>query len=244
MATAKPSVIAEWATQDEVDVVTGAANKVAPTAQFVLSGQKRRQPVIRPYLNYTLNNHGEWIKYISEQLAGLGTPILEAAYPIGTIYENKTDGTNPATLLGFGTWAPCGTGRFLVGIDGGQVEFDTAGKTGGAKTHSHSVSGATAGHSITTNQMPQHAHGYRDRYHVESAAVSAGATYKEAAPVGYNSNLGTDGTDSDNDTFLYYNSTTSSAGSGEAHSHNVSITSSTASSLPPYEVVYRWYRTA
>lgn len=243
MATAKPSVIAEWATQDEVDVVTGAANKVAPTAQFVLSGQKRRQPVIRPYLNYTLNNHGEWIKYISEQLAGLGTPILEAAYPIGTIYENKTDGTNPATLLGFGTWAPCGTGRFLVGIDGGQVEFDTAGKTGGAKTHSHSVSGATAGHAITIEQMPSHIHSYSDIYYIGSAAETAAATNKFLES-GYNGEVGSGSTDYDNDTFLYRTETTNSTGGSETHSHNVSITSSTASSLPPYEVVYRWYRTA
>lgn len=29
---------------------------------------------------------------------------LAEAYPVGTVYVNATDSTNPATLLGFGTW--------------------------------------------------------------------------------------------------------------------------------------------
>lgn len=61
-------------------------------------------------------------------------PILEADNPIGTIREFNVS-TNPATLLGFGTWAAHGTGRITVAIDTGQTEFDTLGETGGAKTH-------------------------------------------------------------------------------------------------------------
>src|SRR5680860_400650 len=30
--------------------------------------------------------------------------IMQSLNPIGTIYTNKTDATNPATLFGFGTW--------------------------------------------------------------------------------------------------------------------------------------------
>lgn len=71
----------------------------------------------------------------------------QAMYPVGSIYLNATDGTNPATLLGFGTWTAFGAGRVPVGIDISQVEFDTAGETGGAKTH-----------TLTTAEMPAHAH--------------------------------------------------------------------------------------
>ena len=54
-------------------------------------------------------------------------------YPVGSIYTNATDATDPATLLGFGTWAIFGAGKVPVGIDSSQVEFDTAGETGGSK---------------------------------------------------------------------------------------------------------------
>jgi hypothetical protein len=37
--------------------------------------------------------------------------FLDTIYPIGSIYTNATDGTNPGTLLGFGTWARICTRR-------------------------------------------------------------------------------------------------------------------------------------
>jgi hypothetical protein len=68
--------------------------------------------------------------------------IFNLIYPIGTIREFNV-ATNPATLLGFGTWSDFGTGRMTVAIDASQVEFDTNGETGGAKTknlsHAHQV---------------------------------------------------------------------------------------------------------
>lgn len=60
--------------------------------------------------------------------------IASQLNPIGTIRE-FTVSTNPATLLGFGTWSAHGTGRVTVAIDAGQTEFDTLGETGGEKTH-------------------------------------------------------------------------------------------------------------
>ena len=61
-------------------------------------------------------------------------------YPVGSIYINASVSTNPATLLGFGTWTAFGAGRVMVGLDAGQTEFDTAEETGGAKTHTLQVS--------------------------------------------------------------------------------------------------------
>lgn len=71
---------------------------------------------------------------------------LEAAWPVGSVYLSMVT-TNPAILLGFGVWSSIGSGRALVGIDNSQVEFDTLGKTGGAKTH-----------TLTTAELPAHAH--------------------------------------------------------------------------------------
>lgn len=57
-----------------------------------------------------------------------------AQFPIGWILESAVN-TNPATFLGYGTWEAYGAGRVTVGLDSGQTEFDTAGETGGEKTH-------------------------------------------------------------------------------------------------------------
>jgi hypothetical protein len=74
-------------------------------------------------------------------------PDLSVLYPVGSVYINAAVSTNPGTLLGFGTWAAFGAGRVLVGLDAGDVDFDTVEETGGAKTH-----------TLTINEMPSHTH--------------------------------------------------------------------------------------
>ena len=72
---------------------------------------------------------------------------LQAVYPVGSIYINAAVTTNPATLLGFGTWAAFGTGRVIVGYNASDSDFDALQETGGSKTHTLSVS-----------EMPSHTH--------------------------------------------------------------------------------------
>ena len=76
-----------------------------------------------------------------------GTNVLEKVYPVGSIYINATSSTNPATLLGFGTWVAFGAGKVIVGLDSSDTDFDTAEETGGAKTH-----------TLTTSEIPSHTH--------------------------------------------------------------------------------------
>ena len=59
--------------------------------------------------------------------------IAGVSYPVGSIFLSVVS-TNPATLLGVGTWAAIGTGRVLVGINAADTDFDTVKETGGAKT--------------------------------------------------------------------------------------------------------------
>jgi hypothetical protein len=66
--------------------------------------------------------------------SSLAIEIGQIIYPVGKICEFNVS-TNPAALLGFGTWAAFGTGRVTVAIDTGQTEFDVNGETGGEKTH-------------------------------------------------------------------------------------------------------------
>jgi hypothetical protein len=63
---------------------------------------------------------------------------LEVVWPVGSIFLS-TVATNPATLMGFGTWQAFGTGRVLVGCDAGDPDFDMVEETGGSKTHKHTI---------------------------------------------------------------------------------------------------------
>jgi len=58
--------------------------------------------------------------------------ILELVYPIGSYYFNDSDDTNPATLLGIGTWSAV-EGRVLVGKEASGT-FETAQEELGAET--------------------------------------------------------------------------------------------------------------
>ena len=76
--------------------------------------------------------------------------LFEKIYPVGSIYENASDSTNPSELLGFGEWESFGEGRVLVGIDKNEnpdEDFAKAGSTGGEKTH-----------ILTNPEMPSHTH--------------------------------------------------------------------------------------
>ena len=90
------------------------------------------------------------------------TTIVDAAIlaaklalnPVGSIYTNASDGTNPATLLGFGTWSAFGTGRVLVAIDSSNTLMDAAEETGGSAdavviAHNHTLTDPGHIHSVS-----------------------------------------------------------------------------------------------
>ena len=71
--------------------------------------------------------------------------INNLVYPVGSIYTNMAVSTNPATLLGVGTWVTYAAGRVLVGIDGST--FDTLDENLGSETT-----------TLTASQIPAHVH--------------------------------------------------------------------------------------
>lgn len=78
--------------------------------------------------------------------------VLQLAYPVGSVWISATTGDNPATVLGFGTWAPV-EGRFLAGEDPLDANFTPVGKTAGTSEVSLSRDGwgsATYGGNPTT----------------------------------------------------------------------------------------------
>lgn len=63
-------------------------------------------------------------------------PDFKGAWPVGSVFLAVV-ATNPATLLGFGTWARIAIGQMLVGFKTGDADFGALEKTGGAKTAGH-----------------------------------------------------------------------------------------------------------
>ena len=74
--------------------------------------------------------------------------LWDQIYPVGSIYIT-VNATNPSVLFG-GTWEQL-KGKFLVGVDSSDTDFETSGKTGGEKTH-----------TLTVDEMPSHTHDMDD----------------------------------------------------------------------------------
>ena len=79
---------------------------------------------------------------------------LSALYPVGSIYMNSSVTTNPATLLGFGTWTAFGAGRVPVGYNASNALFDALEETGGnadaiTVSHTHTATSTDSGHTHT-----------------------------------------------------------------------------------------------
>ena len=96
-----------------------------------------------------------------ESMSGGPAGPAGEAFPVGAVFLSVV-ATNPATLLGYGTWAALAAGRVLVGINAGDPDFDTVKETGGAKTHTLATANLPAhnhpvtdpGHTHTTQRFP------------------------------------------------------------------------------------------
>tara|TARA_E500000305_G_scaffold107621_1_gene108008 strand:+ start:335 stop:1006 length:672 start_codon:yes stop_codon:yes gene_type:complete len=144
---------------------------------------------------------------------------LVGAYPVGSIYMNATVATNPATLLGFGTWAAFGAGKVPVGLNASDSDFDTVEETGGSKdsiipTHNHTAA------SVVDD--PGHNHTFT-RYSQLQGGTGGSTFWVNATTV--NTSTAT--------TNITVTTTTANAGE-----------SATGKNLQPYVVVYMWKRTA
>jgi microcystin-dependent protein len=166
------------------------------------------------------------------------------AFPVGSVFIAVVS-TNPATLLGYGTWSAFAAGRVLVGRDSGDSDFDTAEETGGEKTH-----------TLTTAEMPSHTHVQDAHNHTQDAhthtqnahshvqSLPTSQTGSQASGTRDTSTTGStaDALSTASATAVNQNATATNqaatatnqnAGGGGAHNN-----------LQPYVVVYMWKRTA
>lgn len=201
---------------DEFDAIQTAVNSKADTNNAALTGTPTA-PTAGASVNTTQLST---TAYVTSAITTAVAATKAALFPVGTIYTQAAVSTNPATLLGFGTWAAFGAGRVMVGIDSGDTAFDTLNETGGSAdatipTHTHSATS-----SVTD---PGHAHG------IQLTGNTGGGTFTLAgqniAGNTQNTNTATTG--------ISVSTSVANAGS-----------SGTDANLQPYIVVYMWKRTA
>jgi len=97
------------------------------------------------------------------------TDLWKTIYPVGAVYFSYVS-TDPGTLFG-GTWSAITGGKFIVTYDSTDTDFNAAGDTGGAKTH-----------TLTTNEMPAHTH-YGNSKSGAGVSIFEAATDYTAAPI-------------------------------------------------------------
>lgn len=154
-------------------------------------------------------------------------------WPVGSVFLAVVS-TDPATLLGYGTWTQIAGGRVLVGQTGSDADFDTAEETGGSKTSSHThdyTQVVQHAHTVSiTDPGHQHGEGYRN-------TGTAGTAGVQGASTANNANIANG-----------VQSNTTGITASTANPAGSVATGTTASAAPsivqPYLVVYIWKRTA
>ena len=152
------------------------------------------------------------------------TAFVQAAFqilhPVGSIYFNATNSTNPGTLLGFGTWTAFGAGRVPVGFDSTNALFDTAEETGG------SADAITVSHTHTATSTvtdPGHNHTYTAHL---NTAVAGPVSLADRMPL------------------TTSNTSTATTGITVATTNASTGSSGTNANYQPYITVFMWKRTA
>jgi hypothetical protein len=128
---------------------------------------------IETAVNTKADINGDASEAFSATTASVGTNTTQVAttafvqaqyaYPVGAIFTTTVAYANSAAVvaaIGGTTWTAFGAGKVLVGVDASDTDFDTVEETGGAKTH-----------TLTISEMPAHTHSY-DRQVTSTDALS------------------------------------------------------------------------
>lgn len=157
------------------------------------------------------------------------------AFPVGAVFIAVVS-TDPATLLGYGTWSAFGAGKVMVGLDSGDTDFDAAEETGGAKTKTIAQANlpniSTGAGTAHTHTQDAHVHTQR-RNNTTTGANSGWTTAFDASssnPVA-DVNTGTGSTVAVNQ-------------DESAHTHSLGGSGTALNVMNPYIVCYFWKRTA
>jgi hypothetical protein len=224
----------------------------------MVSGQSYRDGRVMGYkktVSVDMSNisTGQYLQLSGSNFIGNTPTGGGAAFPIGSIFMAVVS-TNPATLLGYGTWVAFGAGRMLIGHNAGDPDFDTVEETGGAKTsaailaHTHPITDPGHNHTQNSHNHTQNSHNHTQDSHLHT--------------IGTGTTDGTPGIDSATTSSTLRNTgsttatnqattATNQAATATNNSNTTGITGTASAgsgtSFPimnPYIVVYLWKRTA
>lgn len=197
---------------------------------------------------------------------------LSRMYPVGSIYQNKINPTNPATLFGFGTWQEIND-KFLVSASHNSFS-DTEPKYEGVNTavrtsvtleianlpsHSHPIGGNTGDGTASFTIEPHKAditvsHNHSHTFPIIVADRSGGLLITRASyDSGPDGNMTTRLLSDDNPDAIWctvYDNGHNHGVTQSPHTHplpaNTGNTGSATafSIIPSYQAVYTWYRSA
>ena len=202
--------------------VSGELSTLAPKASPGLTGTPTAPTAAVDTNNTQIATCGFVRNAIAKYAPMLDT--MKKIYPVGSIYMS-TVSTNPATLLGFGTWEAMPAGRVLL----------AQGKSSWGTTYNAGSTGGEATHQLTVGEMPSHNHtGSTNTTGNHSHNTPTTGTY-EGNGKGYDPGGGNNPN--------YTQCFTSEAGS---HSHTITIqntgSSQSHNNMQPYIVCYIWKR--
>ena len=149
------------------------------------------------------------------------TGLINAIYPVGSVYMNASSDTNPATLLGVGTWQKI-EAKFLFAS--GEIPIDATTSAG----FDRGTTGGEWRHTLTTDEMPSHTHIQNGHSHGISHLFSGGAGGSQTLVTKSDDRKDTYTPSTDSAT-----ATNQNTGGGQPHNN-----------MPPYLVVSMWIRTA
>jgi len=234
--------------------VDQAANQLPPELDYILLLTKENGDTV--WLIDTLGEFRvgttKWsalfdsLGSVRQAIANIPSPVAREAFPVGSIFVSAV-ATDPATLLGYGTWQQVGAGRVLVGIDTLDANFDVALETGGAKTHPHGVGSlATSEHSgAAVGDHTAHTHQVTAAGTVGAIAGTATAALKSgtsSSTVASNAHTHPAPTFTGSAVTSGVPSATLTHSVTQPGAHTVSGSTASDSNVMPYLVVYFWQR--
>ncbi|KAI5514307.1 keratin-associated protein family [Trichomonas vaginalis G3] len=155
---------------------------------------------------------------VKHELQTMKTQVLETIYPIGSIYTSMNS-TNPATVLGFGTWQQI-VDKFLYCANSSK-------QTGGSKKIKEPNLPAHT-HTGTTNTTGNHSHSITKRGYTNLAAGSDRQGM-------HRYDISSDPVDS---SAVIFCETTGN----HSHTFTTNPTGSGADYMPPFVTIFAWYR--
>ena len=194
----------------------GATSTAAGTAGLVPAPAKDTQT------DYYLSADGTWKKVQQRTIK----EVIDIVHPVGSIWETTTT-DDPNVLWAGTTWVKMDAGRVLISA-GTYTEDDTT------YTYNLGDKGGEAKHQITIEEMPNHSHviniasAGNHRHKIKSKSREA------SAPDTPGSGWNTPGS-----YYTEYDGTHTHAATASATGNNAKH-----NNMPPYEVIYRWKRTA